>query len=181
MRILPVHLVYHLLRTRELRVEKLHRVPVVVAAPVLPVLDYAVERNTQFPVLVHYLKQFILGLVAFPALMEAVGPEREHRNLSGQFPHPGYHPVGIPAVDEIIVYAVADLRFKGEIAFRTCLGSHQTGRRIIVPEYAVALDGLVEMGEVLEIALLHAPVFAAETHLAVLEHSDSVYAFVSLD
>ena len=76
--ILLVNLVNHLLGAVEVGVEELHGVPVVVAAPVLPVLNDAIERNLQVTILVHHLEQFLLRLVAFAALMETVCPQGHH-------------------------------------------------------------------------------------------------------
>ncbi len=50
---------------------KLHRVPVGVAAPILPVLHDGIGGNPQRTVLVEHTGQFVAGLVAFTALPES--------------------------------------------------------------------------------------------------------------
>ena len=58
--ILLVYFINHILCTVELRIQELHSVPVVVAAPVLPVLNDTIERHLQVTILVHHLQELSL-------------------------------------------------------------------------------------------------------------------------
>ena len=68
---------------------ELHRIPVGVASPILPVLHNGISRNLQFAILVQHARQFIAGLIALAALPEAHRPFREHCSLSGEFTNAG--------------------------------------------------------------------------------------------
>ena len=68
---------------------ELHRIPVGVASPILPVLHDGISRNLQFAILIQYASQFVAGLIALTALPEAHRPFREHRSLSGQLADAG--------------------------------------------------------------------------------------------
>ena len=128
----------HILRVANLvdvaRVLELHRVPVRVASPVLPVLNDAVERHLQLAVLVNHAAQLVGTLVPLAALPEAERPERVHGSLAGEPPHARYHAVGRAAVDEVIVGAVA--HFRRERHLLRVVREHS--RRVVVPVEAVA-------------------------------------------
>ena len=64
-----MHLVYHALIVAVFRVEKLHGVPVVVVAPVLPVLHHAVEGHAKLAVFSHHVDDFLGALIALLALV----------------------------------------------------------------------------------------------------------------
>ena len=68
---------------------ELHRIPVGVASPILPVLHDGIGRNLQFAILIQYACQFIACLIALATLPEAHRPFREHRSLSGEFSDAG--------------------------------------------------------------------------------------------
>ena len=98
-----VNLVHHVLRPWEQFVQELHCVPGIIGAPVLPVLDNSVQRHSCSAVSLDHVKQFRLALVALAALMVTVSPQRHHWNLAGKGANCGYHTVGIPAIDEVVV------------------------------------------------------------------------------
>ena len=172
---LAVHLVNHALGVTEVGVDELHGIPVVVAAPVLPVLDDAVEGHTRLPVGAEHLQQFVLRLVAFAALVEAVGPQRQHGHLARQVAHLADDTICIAAIHEIVVHALSHLAFQCK---HLVVADHGGG--VVVPVHAVALDALEEMGIVLQIGLLHLAVLAAQVHLSVLHHAQAVDGFVGV-
>ena len=110
MGILLVHLVNHLLTASILVGEEVHRIPQIVGAPVLPVLNDSVERHLQLAVFVHHAQQLGSTLITLLALPVTEGPQREHRHLARKVAHLRYHPVGRAAIHEIIVNAAANLR-----------------------------------------------------------------------
>src|SRR5690606_36379445 len=111
--ILAVNFIDHLLWIGELWVEKFHRVPLVVVAPILPVLDNSIQRNFQFAILFNDFKQFLLAFVALTALPEAIGPQWKHRHLSGQLTHLGYDTIRMAAIHEVVIDKISNFRLKG--------------------------------------------------------------------
>ena len=134
----------HVLRVANLvdiaRVLELHRVPVRVASPVLPVLYDAVERHLQLAVLVNHAAKLVGAFVAFAALPEAERPERVHGCLARELPHARNHAVGRAAVDEVVVGAVAHLGVERHL-LRVV---RKRGGRIVVPVESVALGRMHE-------------------------------------
>ena len=104
--------IHHLLGIWKIRVQKLHGVPMEVVAPILPVLNNAVQRNFQLAVLFDNTNYFVLAFIAFSALPVTVSPQRQHRHLPRQVPHLSNHPISITAVHKIIIDAIADIRFE---------------------------------------------------------------------
>ena len=178
--VLLVHLVDHILSAVKVGVEELHRVPVVVAAPVLPVLNDTVERNLQVTIFVHHLEQFLLRLVTLAALMETISPEGQHGHFAREVAHLGNHTVGIATIHEVVIHHLAHFRLQFDVACLTFSGSDQTGGGVVVPVDAITLDGLVEMGKVLQIALFHTAVLTPLAHLAVLQESYTVDTLVAV-
>ena len=190
--VLTVHVVNHLLRTldarfgvagvlvlvigqetHELRVThpvdvarilEGHRVPVLVAAPVLPVLDDAVQRHTQGAVFVHHFTELVGALVAFAALPEAQCPERIERGLPRQLSDSGNHAVGMAAIDEVIVGTVT--HFRVERCLLRIVG--KGGRRVVVPIQSVPLDGVDEGDADVHVLVAEEQLLAALVHLACL-------------
>ena len=108
--VLLVHLINHPLAVGVFLSQEIHGVPQVVRAPILPVLDDAIERNLQLTVFIDHTKQFRSTLVAFLALPETVSPQWEHRHIARKMTHLGNHTVSRTAIHKIIVLAVAHLR-----------------------------------------------------------------------
>ena len=81
-----MHLVYHALIVAVFRVEKLHGVPVVVVAPVLPVLHHAVEGHAKLAVFSHHVDDFLGALVALLALVKAEVPQWRQLCAAGHLP-----------------------------------------------------------------------------------------------
>ena len=168
--VILVNVVYHLLAVSEILSEEVHGIPQVVRAPVLPVLNDAVEGHLQFAVLVHDAFRLLGTLVAFLRLPEAIGPQREHRHVAGEMAHLCYHAVGTAAIHEVIVNTLTCLR--GE-CHSLSIVLKQRGR-IVLPIEAPSLDALQHALEVLQVRLLHALLLAATVHLAVLDSSQTV-------
>ena len=174
--VLRVHLVDHRLGVPEVLVQELHRVPLVVVAPVLPVLDDAVDGDAALAVAVQRVEQLAAALVALAALHEAVAPQREHRHVARQRTDAGDHAVGAAAVEEVVVHGLPHLGLEvhaGRVV-------SEDGRRGVVPEDAIALDGLDDGDEVLGVALDHAARLAAQGQGAVLQDAQAVERLVRL-
>src|SRR5574344_2965831 len=103
---------YPTLRIAEFVSIEFHCVPQVVVAPVLPVLDPAVNGHSQLTVFCQNLKQFGTWLVALTALHETVTPERKHGNGAGKLAYASYHTVCVSAVNEIVVTLSSVVRYK---------------------------------------------------------------------
>ena len=170
MRVARVGLVYHRLGVAEVVAQELHRVPLVVVPPVLPVLDDAVDGDTPLAVAAEHAEVLGRTLVPLAALHEAVGPQRQHGHVAGQRTHPGYHAVGVASVNEIVVDLLPHLRLERRHVVLVGEGA----RRRIVPEDAVALHRLDEGHEIFGIVLPQVLRLAAQAQLAVLEDAKAV-------
>ena len=171
-----VHLVDHRLGVAEVVVEELHRVPEVIIAPVLPVLDHAVDGDAARAVAPQHLQQLAAALVALPALHVAVAPQRDHRDVARQGTDARDHAVGIPAPDEIVVNDLPDLGLEQHPV--RVVAENRRGR--IVPEDAVTFDGLHDGHEVFGIVLDHPAGLAAQRQRAVLQDAQPVEGLVRL-
>ena len=111
-KILGISWVAHLINI--IWVLELHRIPVGIASPILPILHDGISRNLQFAILIQYACQFIAGLIALAALPEAHCPFREHRSLSGEFTDAGDDSIlRTILVHEIVVSAGSHFAGKG--------------------------------------------------------------------
>ena len=151
-----------------------HGVPVLVAAPVLPVLDDSIQRNFQLPVFVYDFAQFVRTFVAFAALPEAQCPERIQRGLSGQVAYSGYDSVGVAAVDEVVVGTVAYFRVEG--GFLRIV--EEGGRGVIVPVEGIAFDGVDEGDTDTHVLVAEKEFLIALVHFAGLLLAQAVDHFV---
>ena len=105
----------HLFRLGEAGVQELHGVPVVVVfAPVLPVLNDAVERDMELTVFLDDFEELGLRLVAFAALPEPERPERLHRAVAGELAHLRDDAVGGASEHEVVVQVFAVLEHEGQ-------------------------------------------------------------------
>ena len=93
--------------------EEIHRIPKIVASPVLPVLYDTIQRHLQLAIFIHDTLCFCSCLVTFLRLPESVGPEGEHRYVATQMTHLGDHPVSIATIHEVVIYALANLGVEG--------------------------------------------------------------------
>ena len=177
MGILLMHSIDHLLSIREGLADEVHGVPSVVAAPILPVLDDTIERNLKATVLVNHLEQLLLRLVAFAALPEAEGPEREHWHIARQLAHTSVHAIGILAVHEIIVGAIAHLGTECH-ALGIVL---KIGTAVVVPVDAPAFHRLYDVLEVLQIGLLHMLGEPTAVETSVLHRAKSIDGLVPVE
>ena len=171
---LLMYAVNHPLIIGKLLIAKLHGIPHIVAAPILPVLDDTIERDTRFLIGIDHIQQLLRTDVTLAALMETIRPEWQHRHLSRKPAHPADYTVSMTTVDEIVVHQFTYLRLQ----FQRPTVIVQRCRRIVVPKDAIALDTLEEMGIVLLIRLHHAPVLSALVHLTVLEHPKTIDRFL---
>ena len=161
---------YHLFAVRKIFGEEVHRVPEVIAAPILPVLDDAIERHLEFAVFGEDGEEFLATLVTLLRLPIAESPQREHRHLSRKRPHLRDNAVCRAAVHKIIVFIVGN--FRGKLhTFRRAV---KLGRGIIVPENAPAFDALQHILKVLKIRLFHQNVRVSAAEFAVLNGAEAV-------
>ena len=135
-----VYLLHHALGVREGGIQELDGVPVGVVAPVLPVLDDAVQRNLQLAVTAHDGDQFLSRGIALPRLQEAEVPKRIHRSLAGKGADVSHHGVRAAAAQEEIV---AGASFGGGEG-HPVLPAPEFGGRIVVPVNRIALHGMEE-------------------------------------
>ena len=162
-----MHIINHLFAVTEVLRKEVHRIPQVIRAPILPVLDDTVEGYIQLAVLVNNTLGLAGGLIAFLRLPIAVGPQGEHRHVAREIAHLGNHTVSRAAKHEIIVDPLAYFGIKG----------HTLGivlkerRRIVFPIEAPALDALQYILEILQVRLFHTFLLTATVHLAVLNRS----------
>ena len=93
---------------------ELHRVPLRIAAPVLPVLHDGIDRDVTAAVFVEHARKLVWRLVALAALPVAIGPQREHRGLSAQQSNLLHHAVlRAVLVEEVVIDALADAAAQG--------------------------------------------------------------------
>ncbi len=118
--------------------EEIHGVPQVVGAPVLPVLNDAVEGHLQGTVLIDDALRLGSTLIAFLRLPEAVGPEREHRYVAREVAHLGDDTIGRTPIHEVIVDATACLRSEGHAVGIVI----ELRGRIVLPIKTPAFHGL---------------------------------------
>ena len=168
-----VNIINHTLSPLEVLVEELHGIPVVVASPVLPVLDDAVERHSEFTVLSADLQQFLLRLIAFTTLVEAVGPEREHRCLAREVTQFADDSVCRSSEEEIIIYGITHLRLQSE-----AFGSIKFSGRVVIPVDSIAALALEDIGIVIQVRLHHQSFFPTLIHAPVLQEADAIEGFV---
>ena len=129
-----VDIVHHLLRIVEFGIHEFHCIPQVVVAPVLPVLDDAVEGHTEFAVFLDHAYGFALALVTLATLPESIGPQWEHGNIAGQGADFRNHLVGVFTFHEVVVDTFAHRRLKCSFVVVV----NKFGRRIVVPEHGIA-------------------------------------------
>ena len=98
-----VYIVYHLFAIDKLLRKKVHRIPQVVATPILPILDNAVKRHIQCTVLVDDAFRFLGTLVALLTLPESISPQWEHGHIARQMTNLGDDTIGRTTVHEVIV------------------------------------------------------------------------------
>ena len=165
-----MHLVDHLLRTAERRILEIHGVPQVVVPPILPVLNYAIERYAQLAVAANLPHGLILTLVTLLALHETVAPQRHHRHVSRQGADLAYHPVGRAAEHEIIIHTVTHVG--AERGLLVVVDIERS--RIVVPEDTVTLGRLGQRRHILNVALHQIFGHVALHHLPVLQLAESV-------
>ena len=75
---LLVDILDHLRTLGEILSEEVHRVPLIVGAPVLPVLDDTIEGHLQLAMLIDDALRLSSTLIALLRLPEAIGPQGEH-------------------------------------------------------------------------------------------------------
>ena len=106
---LLVHVLNHLLAIRKVLREEVHRVPQIVRAPVLPVLDDTIEGHLQSTILVDNALRLTSSLITLLRLPIAVSPQGEHRHITCQLAHQGNITVGTSAIHKVVVHALAGL------------------------------------------------------------------------
>ena len=177
MGILAVGGIHHSTAVGKVLRKEVHGVPQVVAAPILPVLDDAVERHVQLAVFVHHVEQFAAALVAFLRLPVAEGPKGEHGHLAREMAHLGNHAVGAFPVHEVVVDGGGHFRGEGHALYAVA----KEGRGVVVPKQPPALDALQYVLEVLKVRLLHPFRRVAAVHVPVLNGSQAVDGLILVE
>ena len=77
-----MNLINHLTTIGKLLRKEIHCIPQIIGAPILPVLDDSIQRNTQLSVLLHNAQCLIGTLITFLTLPVTVGPQGEHRHIT---------------------------------------------------------------------------------------------------
>src|ERR1039458_8966305 len=149
MEIFPVQDVNHLLRVGIRFFVKKHSTPVGVAAPVIPVLDEAIDGNLALAIFLRDGQKLIAGRIMLLALPVAISPFAIHRGLAGQIPVSGNDVVQVFAADEIVINIVGHLRPKRRVL--RVVGKNGFG--IIVPEQPIARRGNQEWRDRLRVGL----------------------------
>ena len=108
-----MYVLYQLLTVGKVFRQEVHRIPQVIGAPILPILNDTVKRHLQGTILVDDTLRFSSGLITLFRLPEAIGPEWEHRHITREMAHLGYHTIGTATIHEIIVNTLAYQRSKG--------------------------------------------------------------------
>ena len=165
-----VDLLHHALGVGEVGVHEFHGVPQIVVAPVLPVLDDAVDGHAQLAVLGHHFQQLCLALVTLAALPEAISPQGEHGHLPRQLPHLRHYAIGVVATHEVVIHAVAHSGF--ECGALLVVG--EAHGRIVVPIYAISFHGENIGNTVLHVARQQGAVHVALREFAVLQVAQSI-------
>ena len=159
------------------RNQEIHRVPVLVPAPILPVLNDAVERNAHLPVRVEDVEKLLPRRVALAADPVSVRPLREQRNPTRELAHEAVHAVRAVAEKDVVVDPLARLARHPESVDRVLVSRW----RGVVPVHAVALRRLPERNEVLGVRLYHAALLPAAVDVAVLPDAESVHRLVRVE
>ena len=145
--------------------QKVHGVPKIVATPILPVLDDAVEGHLQLAILIYNTLRLGSRLITLLRLPVAKGPQWEHGHIAREVAHLGNHTVGRAAVHEVVVYTLTCLRVEGHairIVLKQCW-------RIVFPIDTPALDTLDDILEILQVRLFHTLLLTTTVHFTILE------------
>ena len=108
-----MHLVNHALIVGIVGVEEVHGVPMVVVAPILPVLHHAVERHTEAAIAAYDINDFLHAHVALFALIEAEVPQRGQLGLARERAPGAQHAVGVGAHEHIVVDGLSGGKERG--------------------------------------------------------------------
>jgi hypothetical protein len=153
---------------------KKHAAPVGVAAPVIPVLDEAINGDLQRAVFLSDAQQLIAGRVMLLALPVAVSPFAIHRRLSRQIPVSGNGVVHVFAADEIVVQVVTHLGPERHVV--RVVGKNGFG--IIVPENPPARGGNQKRRDRLGVGLHQLDGASAIIHVPGLMLPQAINAFI---
>ena len=160
------------------RVVEAHRVPVLVLAPVLPVLDDAVQRNAHLPMRPERLAQFLGAVVPLPALPVAMDPEREHRRLAAELVLGCQQRVHVTAViQEIQVRTVPHLAGHRGLSTDDVLEVAHAG---IVPIHAVTLFRAEEGNVDMHVLVPEMDLLAPQAQVRILPLAQAVQELVGL-
>ena len=118
--------------------DEIKRIPVLVSAPVLPVLHDAVHRDAALPVLIDNLRELRPACVALAAHVVAESPLGGHRHLAGEPAYLTHHAVRSASVHEVVVARIAYLARVGHDSVQLLVFCD--GRA--VDEDSPSLDGL---------------------------------------
>ena len=169
-----VNFIYHLTSICELLGQKVHRIPEIVGTPILPILNDAVEGNTQLAVLLHNAQRLVRRLITFLRLPISVSPKREHGDITSQMTYLGNHAIGRAAIHKVVVDGFAHFRRQRHavlIIVELCW-------RIVFPIDTPPFYALDDALEVFGVGLFHTLVLSTTVHLAVLNGAQSIDGFI---
>ena len=107
--VLLVQLVDHFLGAGILCFIEDHPTPVIVIAPVIPVLHDVINRNMALAILPRNAQQFVARGVMLLALPVAVGPLAVHGRLAGELPVSRNFLIDCGAVEKVVIDVIANL------------------------------------------------------------------------
>jgi hypothetical protein len=110
-----------------------HAAPVIVVAPVIPVLHDVIDGNAALAVLLRDAQQFVAGGVVLLALPVAIGPFAVQRRLAGKLPVTRDLLIDGGPVEEVIIDVIGDLGPEGGLAG----GVVEDGFGVVIPEDSV--------------------------------------------
>ena len=146
----------------------------VVATPVIPILDEAINGNLALAVFLRDGQKFGATGVMFLALPVTIGPFAIHRGRPGQVSVSGDDRIHVGAGDEIIIHVVG--HFRPQRHFLRIIGKDGFG--IIVPQNAIAHRGNQERRDRVGVGLDQFDSASAIIHVTVLMLAQAVKAFL---
>ena len=170
-----MHLVDHALVVGIVRVQELHGVPVVVVAPILPVLHDAVEGHLVGTVLADDVDDLLCAHVALLALVESEVPYRRQLGAARQMAPLAQHILGVVAHEHVVIDGLPGGGEGGSIG-----GIGERSRRIVVPIEGITLRGVEVRNVYAAVVLNHIHRHATHGQASVLQLSEAVDVLVGI-
>ena len=174
--VVPMDIADHRVGPGVERVVEPHRVPVLILAPVLPVLDDTVQRNSHLAVRAERLAEFLRTVIPLAALPVPVQPEREHFGLAAERVLRGDHLVQAAAViEEIEVRTVGHLAAEdGAVGPRIVEIAHAG----IVPIHAISLLRAEERNVDVHVLVPQVNLLSTDAEVRILPLAHAVHVLV---